>query len=46
MDEFRRAKAKVRPVVEQLMEEAVLAAENLNNDDDDQTETLFGDVRE
>ncbi|GIO25213.1 AbrB/MazE/SpoVT family DNA-binding domain-containing protein [Oceanobacillus sp. J11TS1] len=44
--EFQKIKSQIRPAVEKLIDESAFAAENLNGNGDEQTEALFGDLKE
>ena len=46
ISEFQKLKSQIRPAVEQLIAESSLAAEHLNGNGEEQTEELFGDLRE
>ncbi|HLR41130.1 MAG TPA: hypothetical protein VK091_05595, partial [Virgibacillus sp.] len=44
--EFQKRKAQIRPAVEQLIVESQKAAQQSTGTGDEETEELFGDVRE
>lgn len=44
--EFQRQKANIRPAVEELMKASHMAAHNLEDDGDKETDELFGDLKE
>lgn len=44
--EFQKVKSKIRPAVEKLIEESSLAAQSLYGNGNDETEDLFGDLKE
>lgn len=44
--EFQKMKSQMRPAIERMIEESYVAAQNLDDQGDEQTEELFGDLRE
>ncbi|WP_240378133.1 AbrB/MazE/SpoVT family DNA-binding domain-containing protein [Bacillus piscicola] len=46
LTEFQKQKARIRPAVEDLIAEADQAAQQFTGTGDEETESLFGDVRE
>ncbi|TMN18842.1 AbrB/MazE/SpoVT family DNA-binding domain-containing protein [Lentibacillus cibarius] len=46
LTEFQKRKAQIRPAVETLIAEADQAAQQFTGTGDEETESLFGDVRE
>ncbi|PWA08407.1 hypothetical protein DCC39_15010 [Pueribacillus theae] len=46
LSEFQKRKQQIRPAVERLVEEAKEIAKKTIENDDDNTELLFGDVKE
>ena len=44
--EFQRIRSQIRPAVEKMIEESERAAKTMKENGDEQTEELFGDLRE
>lgn len=45
IQEFQKLKSQIRPAVEKMIEESSHAAHTLNNNGDEQTEDIFGDLK-